>query len=76
MKLIFLDCEDDVLRRRYTETRRRHPLAADRPVMDGIEHERRLVSPLRARANVVIDTSYLSLGELRRALEGHFAIDD
>jgi UPF0042 nucleotide-binding protein len=75
VSLIFLDCEDDVLRRRYTETRRRHPLAADRPVMDGIEHERRLISPLRARADLVIDTSHLSLHELRRTLQGHFALD-
>jgi UPF0042 nucleotide-binding protein len=75
VKLIFLDCEDDVLRRRYTETRRRHPLAADRPVMDGIEHERRLIAPLRARADLVIDTSHLSLHDLRRTLQGHFALD-
>lgn len=72
--LIFLDCDDDVLRRRYTETRRRHPLAVDRPVTDGIEHERRLISPLRARADLVIDTSHLSLHDLRRVLQGHFAL--
>jgi len=75
VKLIFLDCEDDVLRRRYTETRRRHPLAVDRPVTDGIEHERRLISPLRARADLVVDTSHLSLHDLRRMLQGHFALD-
>ena len=75
VRLIFLDCEDDVLRRRYTETRRRHPLATDRPVMDGIEHERRLIAPLRARADLVIDTSHLSLHDLRRTLQGHFALD-
>ena len=75
VKLIFLDCEDDVLRRRYTETRRRHPLAVDRPVTDGIEHERRLISPLRARADLVVDTSHLSLHDLRRTLQGHFALD-
>ena len=73
--LIFLDCDDDVLRRRYTETRRRHPLAADRPVTDGIAHERQLIAPLRARADLVIDTSHLSLHDLRRTLQGHFALD-
>jgi UPF0042 nucleotide-binding protein len=74
VRLLFLDCEDEVLRRRYTETRRRHPLALDRPLLDGIEHERRLVSPLRARADLVIDTSHLSLNDLRRLLQGHFAL--
>jgi UPF0042 nucleotide-binding protein len=75
VSLLFLDCEDEVLRRRFSESRRRHPLAADRPVTDGIEHERRLVSPLRDRADVVIDTSNLPLPDLRRQLSGHFALD-
>jgi len=51
-RLLFMDCDDDVLARRYTETRRRHPLAGDRPVMDGIKLERGLVTPLRRRADV------------------------
>ena len=75
VQLLFLDCGDDVLQRRYSETRRRHPLAADRPLPDGIKHERRLVSPLRDRADVVIDTSNLQLGDLKRILHGHFALD-
>jgi UPF0042 nucleotide-binding protein len=75
VSLLFLDCEDEVLRRRFSETRRRHPLAADRPVTDGIERERRLVTPLRDRADVVIDTSNLPLPDLRRQLSGHFALD-
>ena len=74
VKLVFLDCEDEVLRRRYTETRRRHPLALDRPVSDGIAHERRMVSPLRDRADAVIDTSSLMAGDLRRVLHGQFAL--
>ena len=45
-RILFLDCDDDVLLRRYTETRRRHPLAEDRPVPDGIRLERRLLSEL------------------------------
>jgi RNase adaptor protein for sRNA GlmZ degradation len=75
-RLLFLDCDDEALARRYTETRRRHPLAGDRPVMDGIRRERRLVSPLRARADVVIDTSVLKPADLKRLLAGHFALDD
>ena len=75
VRMVFLDCDDEVLQRRFTETRRRHPLAADRPVIDGIKHERRSVVPLRDRADLVIDTSQLSLNDLRRLLKGHFALD-
>lgn len=75
MRLLFVDCDDEVLCRRYTETRRRHPLAVDRPLIDGIQHERALVSPLRGRADVVIDTSSLPPAELRRALAGHFGLE-
>ena len=73
-KLLFLDCDDDRLMQRYTETRHRHPLAGDRPVTDGIALERRLVSPLRARADLVIDTTALNPGDLKRLLHGHFGI--
>ena len=71
-KLLFVDCDDDVLCRRYTETRHRHPLAIDRPLLDGIKHERRLIGPLRSRADVVVDTSQLPPGQLKRLIEGHF----
>ena len=69
VRLVFLDCEDEILRRRFTETRRRHPLALDRPVMDGIARERPLLAPLRDRADQVIDTSGLAIGDLRRLLQ-------
>lgn len=75
LRVVFLDCEDELLRRRYTETRRRHPLAGDRPVIDGIRLERERVSPLRQRADLVIDTSALKVADLRRLLQGHFALD-
>lgn len=75
VSVVFLDADDELLRRRYTETRRPHPLAFDRPVIDGIRLERQLVSALRDRASLVIDTSTLSVAELRRILAGHFAID-
>lgn len=74
VRLLFLDCDDEVLSRRFTETRRRHPLAEDRPLADGIGHERQLISPLRGRADLVIDTSKLPPGELKRVLEGHFGL--
>ncbi len=75
LRIVFLDCEDDRLERRYTETRRRHPLAADRPVADGIRLERQRVRPLRDRADLVIDTSLFNPGDLKRVLLGHFALD-
>ena len=75
LRIMFLDCEDDPLVRRYTETRRRHPLAGDRPVLDGIALERHRLSPLRDRADLVIDTTSLSPGDLKRLLRGHFALD-
>jgi RNase adapter protein RapZ len=72
LRVLFLDCEEEILRRRFTETRRRHPLAQDRRVTDGIAEERLLMAPLRERADLVIDTSQLSPGDLRRIVVGHF----
>ncbi|HEY1505921.1 MAG TPA: RNase adapter RapZ [Stellaceae bacterium] len=72
LRIVFLDCDDDRLERRYTETRRPHPLAAERPVGDGIRLERERVRPLRDRADLVIDTSLLTPGDLKRVLHGHF----
>ena len=75
LKLLFLDCDDDVLRRRFTETRRRHPLASDRPVTDGIAHERQLMSNLRDNADLVIDTSNLAIPEFRQLMSRQFVLD-
>ncbi len=74
-RLLFLDCDDDTLRRRFTETRRPHPLADDRPINDGIRHERNVMYPVRARADLTLNTSQFSQPELRRVLVGHFALD-
>ena len=70
--LLFLDCDDDVLQRRYTETRRRHPMSPDRPVADGIQRERSLMQPVRGAADVMIDTSETAIGDLKTLLAGHF----
>ncbi len=70
--LVFMDAADDVLQRRYAETRHRHPLAEDRPLLEGIRRERRLLAPVRARADAVIETSGIGPGELKRVLEGRF----
>ena len=73
-RLLFLDCDTETLRRRYTETRRPHPLAPDRPVSDGIADERRLIMDLRDSADISIDTSALTPHQFKQLLAGHFAI--
>ena len=75
MTLLFVDCEDEVLGRRFTETRRRHPLAQGRPVADGIAVERRLVAPLRERADLMIDSSHLTPADLRQQLLGRLGLE-
>ena len=60
------------LLRRYTETRRRHPLAPQGVVADGIAAETALTEPLRAVSDLVVDTSGLPVGQLRRMIERHF----
>ncbi|MEO1019581.1 MAG: RNase adapter RapZ [Pseudomonadota bacterium] len=73
VRLVFFECDDDVLRRRFSETRRRHPLAPDRPVADGIRRERTIMMSLKEHADFVFDTTELSVPELRTIVNGHFA---
>jgi RNase adapter protein RapZ len=73
-RLLFLECETETLQRRYTESRRPHPLVPDRPVADGIVEERRQIGWMRDSADVVIDTSALSPHEFKQLLAGHFAL--
>ena len=73
--LVFLDCAEDVLIRRFTETRRRHPLAPDRNPADGIAQERTLMLPIRAVADLVVDSSNRSMAELKRLMTERFALD-
>lgn len=70
---LFLDCSTAELRRRYDETRRRHHLAHDVPVEEGIRAERELLAPLRRWADVLIDTSRFSSNELRQVIREHFS---
>lgn len=74
--IVFLDSHDEVLRRRFTETRRRHPLALDRTVMDGIRHERVLLSGLRDISDIVIDTSDTEASALRSIMATHFSSEE
>jgi UPF0042 nucleotide-binding protein len=74
-ELLYLDCSGTELMRRYDETRRRHPLAPDRPAEDGIARERQLTWPLRTAADSLIDTTDLSPAELRDELMRRFGGD-
>ncbi|MDQ3725509.1 MAG: RNase adapter RapZ [Actinomycetota bacterium] len=66
--VLFLEADEETLLDRYKETRRRHPLAPEGRIVEGIRAERELLAPLRARADKVIDTSDLAGAELRRQI--------
>jgi UPF0042 nucleotide-binding protein len=71
-ELVYAWADEAVLLRRYTETRRRHPLAPEGRVADGITAEQELTAALRDQADLVIDTSELPIAALRRLIERHF----
>ncbi len=72
-ELLYLDCLPDILSRRYSETRRRHPLAPDESPGDGIARELALLEDVRMRADILIDTSELTIHDLRAEIENLFA---
>jgi RNase adapter protein RapZ len=74
-EILYLDCAQAELIRRYDETRRLHPLAADRPAEDGIARERRLTFPLRSAADSVLDTTDLTPAQLRDELRLRYGGD-
>lgn len=71
--LVFITCKHSVLQKRFTETRRKHPLAKDRPVSDGINKEMELLKPIKEQADLVVDTTEFSIHDLRHVIDGHFA---
>ncbi len=71
--LLFLEASDEVLVRRFSETRRPHPLAPDQPAIAGIRRERELLAGLRPRADLVFDTSHWSIHETRAQVYRAFA---
>lgn len=73
--ILFLDCATAELERRYDETRRRHPLALDRPARDGIGRERALLEPVRSEATRLIDTTRLNANALAQLIRGDYARD-
>lgn len=76
-KILYLEASDDILVRRFKETRRRHPLAYSGNIIDGISRERRLLRHLRGMANKVIDTTNFSNQQLREEIiSGFLETDD
>lgn len=74
-EIIFLEASDDVLIRRFKETRRRHPLATLGSIVEGIKEERRLLAQIRIRADKLIDTSLLSPQQLKEEIKTLYAPD-
>ncbi|MEM6475265.1 MAG: RNase adapter RapZ [Pseudomonadota bacterium] len=73
---MYLDCAGGELERRYNETRRRHPMAQDRPLREGIAAERELLEPLRRWANIVTDTTAMSSNDLQGHVRDQFGAGD
>ena len=76
LRILFLDCATRELVRRYEQTRRRHPLSTGDTLEDAIEAERSLLEPVRADADVVIDTTDLNVHQLRDRIRGAFGQPD
>lgn len=75
IETLYLDCSGSELERRYAETRRRHPMAQDRPAADGIARERELTEPLRRWATQVIDTTAMTVNDLQHEVRTRFSRD-
>jgi len=74
--LIFLEASDEVLARRYSETRRPHPLAKDQPLIEAIAAERAALTEVKSLANMVLDTSQFSVHELKAEVMRKFELKD
>jgi UPF0042 nucleotide-binding protein len=75
LEMLLLTAEPAIIGQRFSETRRRHPLALDRPIEDGIVVERAIIAPLFALATMVIDTSGLPAAELKNLLTERYSGD-
>ena len=70
--LVFIEASDEALLRRFSETRRPHPLGHDRPIREGLHRERQMMAPIRKLADVVIDTTKFNVHELRQLITQRF----
>ncbi len=75
LSVLYLDCSAEVLICRFSETRRRHPLAPAESAAAGVERELDLLQPIRVRADTVIDTSDMNVHQLREEIERWYAVD-
>ena len=73
VNLLFLDVSDESLIKRYSESRHRHPLSPQGSVLEGVQKERDLLAPIKAMAHVVIDTTHLAPGDLRKKIFSLFS---
>jgi RNase adapter protein RapZ len=71
-KLLFLEADDEALMRRFSETRRPHPLSTDQPIAESIRREREMLSPIRALADLTISTSKFNVHDLRDFIKDKF----
>jgi RNase adapter protein RapZ len=74
--LVFIDASDDALLRRYSETRRPHPLGKEQSVRESLRHERAIMEPIRKLADVVIDSTHFNVHELRQFITDRFKTPD
>jgi RNase adapter protein RapZ len=72
MTVLFLEASDEVLQRRFSETRRPHPLGKGSTVKDALSRERRMLQPIRALADLVVDSSHFNVHELRAHISSKF----
>ncbi|HYD09067.1 MAG TPA: RNase adapter RapZ, partial [Acidimicrobiales bacterium] len=75
LRVLYLEASDDVLVRRYEDTRRRHPMGEGVGVVESIKREREALDPLKAEADVVVDTSDLNVHQLRDRIQDLFGTD-
>ncbi|CUH43219.1 glmZ(sRNA)-inactivating NTPase [Ruegeria atlantica] len=73
LTVLYLDCRNEVLLQRFSETRRRHPVAADAGPEAGVLQEKELLAPIREIADILIDTSQINVHQLRKEVEHWFA---
>ena len=70
--ILFIDCDDETLLRRYKETRRRHPLSRNSTIEEAIQKERDILAPLKDKADYKIDTTYLKPAQLKERIASIF----
>lgn len=72
LKILFMDCDNNFLVKRFSETRRRHPISMDTTVIKGIQDERKIMEFLKVNSDIIVDTSGLTIHDTRRRLKGLF----